>query len=55
MLILEKFSNKYHQIWITDDGEIRDTKFYYRLKGEKQTVLHSKRPGIAPSLAMGGC
>jgi hypothetical protein len=29
----------------------RDTKFDGRLKGEKQTVLHSNRPGPAPSLA----
>jgi hypothetical protein len=41
MLILEKFRNKYHQIWITVDKEIRDTKFYCGLKGEKQIVLHS--------------
>jgi hypothetical protein len=52
MLILEKFRNKYHQIWITVDGEKRDTKFDCRLKGEKQTVLHSNKPGPAPSLAM---
>jgi hypothetical protein len=51
MLILEKFRNKYHQIWITVDGEKRDTKFDYRLKGEKQTVLYSNRSGPAPSLA----
>jgi hypothetical protein len=55
MLILEKFRNKYHQIWITVDGEIRDTKFGCRLKGEKQTILHSNRPGPTPSLVMGGC
>jgi hypothetical protein len=55
MLILEKFRNKYHQIWITIDGEKRDTKFDYRLKGEKQTVLHSNRLGPAPSLATGVC
>jgi hypothetical protein len=55
MLILEKFRNKYHQIWITIDGEKRDTKFDCRLKGEKQTVLHSNRLGPAPSLAIGGC
>jgi hypothetical protein len=51
MLILEKFKNKYHQIWITIDGEKRDTKFDCRLKGEKQTVLHCNRPSPAPSLA----
>jgi hypothetical protein len=51
MLILEKFKNKYHQIWIID-GEKRDTKFDCRLKGEKQTVLHWNRPGPAPSLAI---
>jgi hypothetical protein len=51
MLILEKFRNKYHQIWITVDGEKCDTKFDCRLKGEKQTVLHSNRPSPAPSLA----
>jgi hypothetical protein len=51
MLILEKFRNKCHQIWITADGEKRDTKFDCRLKGEKQTVLHSNRPGPIPSLA----
>jgi hypothetical protein len=33
MLILEKLRNKYHQIWITVDGEKCDTKFDYRLKG----------------------
>jgi hypothetical protein len=51
MLILEKFRNKYHQIWITVDVEKRDTKFDCGLKGEKQTVLHSNRPGPTPSLA----
>jgi hypothetical protein len=50
-LILEKFRNKYHQIWITVDGEKHDTKFDCRSKGEKQIVLHSNRPGPAPSLA----
>jgi hypothetical protein len=50
-VILEKFGNKYHQIWITVGGEKRDTKFDCRFKGEKQTVLHSNRPGPAPSLA----
>jgi hypothetical protein len=50
MLILEKFINKYHQIWITVDGEKLDTKFDCRLKGKKQTVLHSNRPDPAPSL-----
>jgi hypothetical protein len=50
MLILEKFRNKYHQIWITVDGEIRDTKFDCRLKGEKQATLRSYRPSPAPSL-----
>jgi hypothetical protein len=54
MLILEKFRNKYHRIWITVDGEIRDTKFDCRLKGGKQTVLHSNRPGPTPSLTTGG-
>jgi hypothetical protein len=52
MLILEKFRNNYYQIWITVYGERRDTKFDCRLKPEKQTVLHSNRPGPAPSLAM---
>jgi hypothetical protein len=47
MLILEKFRNKFHRIWITIDGEKRDTKFDCRLKGEKQIVLHSNRPGPA--------
>jgi hypothetical protein len=51
MLILEKIINKYHQIWIAVDGEKRDTKFDCRLKGEKQTVTHSNRPGSTPSLA----
>jgi hypothetical protein len=55
MLILEKLRHKYHQIWITDDGEIRDTKFDCRLKGGKQTVLHLNRFGTAPSLATHGC
>jgi hypothetical protein len=44
MLILEKFRNIYHQIWIMVDGEKRDTKFDCRLKGEKQTFLHSNGP-----------
>jgi hypothetical protein len=51
MLILEKFRNKYQQIWIMVDGEKCDTKFDCRLKGKEQTVLHSNRPGPAPSLA----
>jgi hypothetical protein len=55
VLILEKFRYKYNQIWITDDGEIHDTNIDCRLKGEKQTILHSNRLGPAPSLAMGGC
>jgi hypothetical protein len=55
MLILEKFRNKYLQIWITVDGEKRDTKFDCRLKGEKQAVLDSNRPGPATSLATGVC
>jgi hypothetical protein len=55
MLILEKFINKYHQIWIMVDREIRDTKFDCRLKGGKQTVLHSNRLGPAPSFATSGC
>jgi hypothetical protein len=46
MLILEKFRNNYHQIWITVDGEKCDTKFECRLKGENQTVLHSNRPAL---------
>jgi hypothetical protein len=50
MLILEKFRNKYHQIWITVDKEKCDTKFDCRLKGERQTVLHSNKSGPAPSL-----
>jgi hypothetical protein len=50
MLILEKFRNKYHQIWIMVDGEKHDTKFDCRLKGEKQAVLHLNRPA-PPSLA----
>jgi uncharacterized OsmC-like protein len=55
MMILEKFRNKYHQIRITVDEEKRDTKFDCRLNGEKQIVLHSNRPGPAPSLATGVC
>jgi hypothetical protein len=56
MLILEKkIRNKYHQIWIMDDGEIHDRKFDCRLKGEKQIVLHSNRSGPTPSLATPGC
>jgi hypothetical protein len=55
MLILEKFINKYHQVWITDVREIGDTKFDCRLKGEKQIVLHSNRSGPAPSFATRGC
>jgi hypothetical protein len=49
MLIIEKFRNKYHQIWITVDGEKRDRKFDCRLQGEKQAVLHSNTPGPTPS------
>jgi hypothetical protein len=52
MLILEKIRNKYHQIWFMVDGEKRDTKFDCRLKGGKQTVLHSNRPRPTPSLVM---
>jgi hypothetical protein len=48
MLILEKFRNKYHQIWITVDREKRDTKFDFRLKGEKQTFFI--RTNLAPPL-----
>jgi hypothetical protein len=48
MLILEKFRNKYHQIWITVDGEKRDTKFDYRLKGESK--LFFIRTDLAPPL-----
>jgi hypothetical protein len=48
---LEKFRNKYHQIWITVDGAKRDTKFDCTLKVEKQTVIHSNRPEPTPSLA----
>jgi hypothetical protein len=55
MLILEKFINKYHQIWITVDGEKRDTKSVCRLKGEKQTVLQSNEPGPAPSSVTSVC
>jgi hypothetical protein len=40
---------------MTVDGELRDTKFDCRVKGEKQTDLHSNRPGLAPSLETGGC
>jgi hypothetical protein len=32
MFIIEKIRNKYHQVWITVDREIRDTKFDCRLK-----------------------
>jgi hypothetical protein len=55
MLILEKFKNKYHQIWITVDEKLCDTKFDCRLKREKQIVIHSNRLGLDPSLATGGC
>jgi hypothetical protein len=55
MLILEKFRNKYYQIWIMVDREKRDTKFDCRLKVEKQIVIHSNRPGPAPSLATSVC
>jgi hypothetical protein len=55
MLILEKIRNKYYQIWITVDREIRDTNFNCKLKGGKQIVLHSNTPSPAPSLATGGC
>jgi hypothetical protein len=46
MLILEKYRNKYHEIWIMDDGEIRDTKFDCRLKGENK--LFFIRIDLAP-------
>jgi hypothetical protein len=49
MMFLEKLRNKYHQIWISVDKEICDTKFDCILKGEKQTILHSNIPGPAPS------
>jgi hypothetical protein len=39
----------------TVDGEIRDTNFDCRLKGGKHTILHSNRPGPAPSLVTGSC
>jgi hypothetical protein len=55
MLILENFRNKYHQIWMMVDGEKHDTKFDCKFKGEKKNVLHSNRPGLAPSLATGVC
>jgi hypothetical protein len=55
MMFLEKLRNKYHQIWISVDKEICDTKFDCRLKGEKQTILHSNKPGPTHSLATGGC
>jgi hypothetical protein len=55
MLILEKYRNKYNQIWITIDREIRDTKFDCRLKGERQIVFHSNKPGPAPSSTTCGC
>jgi hypothetical protein len=50
-----KIRNKYHQIWITVDGAKCDTKFDCRLKVEKQIVLHSNKPGPAPSLATNVC
>ena len=43
-----KIQKKNHQIWITYDGEIRDTKFDCRLKGEMRTVLHSNRTRPRP-------
>jgi hypothetical protein len=48
MLILEKFRNKYHQIWITIDGEKSDTKFDCRLKGESK--LFFIQTDLAPPL-----
>jgi hypothetical protein len=48
MLILEKIRNKYHQIFITVDGEIRDTKFDCRLKWESE--LFFIRIDLAPPL-----
>jgi hypothetical protein len=48
MLILEKLRNKYHQIWITIDGEIRDTKFDCILKGKSK--LFFIRTDLAPPL-----
>jgi hypothetical protein len=55
MLILEKFRKNIHQIWIMVDAEKHDTNIDCRLKGEKQIVLHSNRPGPAPSSVTGVC
>jgi hypothetical protein len=55
MLNTEKIRNKYHQIWITVNGEKCETKFDSRLKVEKQTILHSNRPGPTTSLATSVC
>jgi hypothetical protein len=41
MLILEKFRNKYHQIWIRVDREKHGTKFDCRLKRENVTPENS--------------
>jgi uncharacterized OsmC-like protein len=54
MLILENFRNKYHQIWITVDGEKRDTKFDYKLKGEKQIVLSFEQTWPRPFIGDDG-
>jgi hypothetical protein len=48
MLILEKIRNKYHQIWITVDGEKRDTKLDCRLK--EGSKLFFIRTDLAPPL-----
>jgi hypothetical protein len=48
MLVLKKFRNKYYQIWITVDGEKRDTKFDCRLKGKSKLLFI--RTDLAPPL-----
>jgi hypothetical protein len=48
MLILEKFRNKYHQLWITIDEEKCDTKFDCSLKGEKSNCSSFKQTWPRP-------
>jgi hypothetical protein len=54
MLILQKLKNKYHQIWITVDGEKRDTKFDCRLKGEKANCSSFKQTWPRPFIGDDG-
>jgi hypothetical protein len=54
MLILEKFRNKYHQIWITVDGEKCDTKFDCRLKEGKANCSLFEQTWLRPFIGNDG-